>query len=103
MGKNGVCNRYIGRPLALTGLPGSSVIRRRREPFHSLLAADKGRKAEAGQSPCCALAEVLTHSGGKWQAWAEWGGDGGMEAGSALGRSRWENGERGRQEAVTRL
>lgn len=52
MGKNGVCNRYIGRPLTLTGLPGSSVIRRRREPFHSLLAADGGRKAEAGQSPC---------------------------------------------------
>lgn len=51
-GEHGVCHRYIGRPLTLTGLPGSSAIRRKREPFQSLCTADQGRKAEASQCQC---------------------------------------------------
>ena len=52
MGKNGACKAYTGRPETLTRFLGISVIRRKREPFHYLFAAEKGRKAEAGQPQC---------------------------------------------------
>lgn len=61
-GEKWVCKKYIGRPLTLTGLPGSSGIRRKKEHFHSLLAADEGGKAEAGHPRV--LTEALSQNGG---------------------------------------